>query len=980
MATATVATAAAMAVVLYFLLSRRIAATRTDGEEDHGGGGSVHKVERVAAGRRRIARRPAQPPATWREAVATLVETLRFTYSETLGKWPIGDLAFGIKYLMRRQFNVACNLRRPFPIFLESAGYSPEDVLLQDPKAGLLKPAFTILDDKETKCFLLLIRGTHSIKDTLTAATGAVVPFHHSILDEGGVKKLVLGYAHCGMVAAARWIAKCTTPCLLKAVNQHPDYKIKIVGHSLGGGTAALLTYILRERKEFFSGTCVAFAPAACMTWELAESGKDFITTIVNGSDLVPTFSTASIDDLRSEVMASSWLNDLRDQIQRTRILNVIYRSASALGSHLPSISSARAKVAGAGALLQPVSSKTQVMVKHAQYVAQAVARSQSSFSSWTCMGARRRAVGTVTKEKEPILPPAPQRNSEKISVDYCDNEMVNEPQFDSSKDSDNEETEEEELIQQDQVGGASAVDQLTDADLWFQLEKEINEQSNSTVGDGQEEVVAAVKKIMDEENAVLQADKQQISAVAFETHQFYPPGRIMHMVVLQTTESDPTENVIMDEKNVGIYESPRYLYKSMASQYPVLNNRPIDQWKVTELKEELRRRKIPVRGLKEELVRKLFEAIRTEEMIKEQETGDQVQSDCPDPTLDGDGDQKQAENSAADHTNIVPDPIGQSHSDASAIDINCSDTIPDPVGKTDCDATITDIDINREIKVQNATTATSALDVTVLETQANTVLLEDSATESQTVITQCESRVMVSRTEEKHEEEKQEDSNVPDEDIKPSLSDLDNQVSVVSPDLGFQVKCESIPIDSVSIVEKNKLKDNLNADDFHLEQELVKPEMVQPSSSSVPSVGGDLQSLGDDKDLQSLDDDKDLKSSGDDKEQAKHLVSLEDTYVKSSTNFNLSKEDNIDEGSPEKLNLDRCSSDELMEEDVLEGKQIDPNMKSEDVAEKSEVKQEPAVGARTNIKDGLLESIPDKKDTVDEDHRKQEGSTEREN
>lgn len=39
------------------------------------------------------------------------------------------------------------------------------------------------------------------------------------------------------------------------------------------------------------------------MTWELAESGKHFITTIVNGSDLVPTFSAASVDDLRSEVM-----------------------------------------------------------------------------------------------------------------------------------------------------------------------------------------------------------------------------------------------------------------------------------------------------------------------------------------------------------------------------------------------------------------------------------------------------------------------------------------------------------------------------------------------------------------------------------------------------------------------------------------------------------------------------------------------------
>lgn len=61
------------------------------------------------------------------------------------------------------------------------------------------------------------------------------------------------------------------------------------------------------------------------------------------------------------QVTASSWLNDLRDQVQRTRFLNVVYRSASAIGSRLPSISGARARVAGAGALLRPVSSKTQV-------------------------------------------------------------------------------------------------------------------------------------------------------------------------------------------------------------------------------------------------------------------------------------------------------------------------------------------------------------------------------------------------------------------------------------------------------------------------------------------------------------------------------------------------------------------------------------------------------------------------------------------
>jgi hypothetical protein len=40
------------------------------------------------------------------------------------------------------------------------------------------------------------------------------------------------------------------------------------------------------------------------MTWELAESGSSFVTTVINGSDLVPCFSSASVDDLRAEVCA----------------------------------------------------------------------------------------------------------------------------------------------------------------------------------------------------------------------------------------------------------------------------------------------------------------------------------------------------------------------------------------------------------------------------------------------------------------------------------------------------------------------------------------------------------------------------------------------------------------------------------------------------------------------------------------------------
>lgn len=55
--------------------------------------------------------------------------------------------------------------------------------------------------------------------------------------------------------------------CIISSYNFICIYKLcflfhfKIVGHSLGGGTAALLTYILREQKELSSTTCVTFAP-----------------------------------------------------------------------------------------------------------------------------------------------------------------------------------------------------------------------------------------------------------------------------------------------------------------------------------------------------------------------------------------------------------------------------------------------------------------------------------------------------------------------------------------------------------------------------------------------------------------------------------------------------------------------------------------------------------------------------------------------
>ncbi|KVI05855.1 Mono-/di-acylglycerol lipase, N-terminal, partial [Cynara cardunculus var. scolymus] len=525
MATATMATAAGAAALLYYTLNKKLQSSSTTAEDDEESESLVQNHGPTGVGR--VSHRLIQAPATWLETISTLSETLRFTYSETLGKWPIGDLAFGITYLLKRQGNlhvssvfggeesvqltgpeIVSELRylldlltlcwhfskKSFPAFLKETGYPPEDVLIQEPKAGILKPAFTILVNHKTKTFLLLIRGTHSIKDTLTAATGAVVPFHHTVVHEGGVSDLVLGYAHCGMVAAARWIAKLATPCLLKAFQTYPDYKL-----------------------------------------QLADSGNEFITSVINGADLVPTFSAASVDDLRAEVTASAWLNDLRTQIEHTRILRTFYRSATALGSRLPSIASARATVAGAAQSM----------------AAAAWSRPSLDISSWTCMGPRRRPTATSPEPSPSNTEPESISTTLELPVSASDGEHVWQSEG-ADEGVDN------------LTGPSSHEDRMTEFELWEQLEHELYDQS-----EGEEADVA--KEMREEEEAAIAEGRKGPSETntpeTKEAHRFFPAGKIMHIVTIPKvkTEDENDETSSSDDENDHDHDHDRVVDEKVA-------------------------------------------------------------------------------------------------------------------------------------------------------------------------------------------------------------------------------------------------------------------------------------------------------------------------------------------------------------------------------------------------------------------------------
>ncbi|GJM95473.1 hypothetical protein PR202_ga12213 [Eleusine coracana subsp. coracana] len=473
MAATGVATAAGTAVLVYLVLSGRLCGD-AGGRDDRLISAAV--AEAAAARRRRKEeararkeqrRWPERAPAGWGEAAAVAARTVRFTWGETLGKWPLGELAFGIKYYMRQQ---------------------------------LLKPSFTIVRDGSTKCFLLFIRGAISVRERLTAATGAEVPFHHVVLKEGRISKLVLGHAHCGMVVAARWIANQAIPGLSKAVDEFPDYGIKHGSSSVGS----------------FIGV------AACMTWDLAESGKDFVTTIVNRNDVVPSLGIASATKLRTEVMASSWVHDLRNQIQQTRFLGFVNRSVSFIRSHVPCISDPRSKVIDVD-MVQSHNSKDGRKPSAGN---RAAVKKRPGIVCWSCVATENQAVESSKQTQDIKIQTDTEGKIDKIS-----------------------ETDASELIS---VALGDLILQESDS-------KDVDREEKESTLEGTDE-----KEAMDLlESLTEEIQVQSSSAPSRESCQLFPPGRILHMVGSPAAEPCISGQTGAEDV-VTLYETPRHLYSKI--------------------------------------------------------------------------------------------------------------------------------------------------------------------------------------------------------------------------------------------------------------------------------------------------------------------------------------------------------------------------------------------------------------------------------
>ncbi|XP_019265878.1 PREDICTED: apoptotic chromatin condensation inducer in the nucleus-like isoform X2 [Nicotiana attenuata] len=275
-----------------------------------------------------------------------------------------------------------------------------------------------------------------------------------------------------------------------------------------------------------------------------------------------------------------------------------------------------------------------------------------------------------------------------------------------------------------------------------------------------------------------------------------------------------------------------------MSSPCPVIDNRPIDQLKVTELREELKRRKLPIKGLKQELVRRLAEAILQEQdaaHTKSENGGDSTPGPDEEMAESVDADNPK-DNFDADNTTDKEADEKMSEVDAAENRVQLDEgkfSIEEPVG-----GAISTM-VEKDLVAQTADTETSAptkedqtAEVSVVQTSEPVSVSVESATvlsgqDLQKYETQNESGDLKEQLEYPIS-----NSLLVEENVSSSI--LESQVSEISPVLGFQVNSDFVSTD-VSFDEKTELKDNVIANDVKVELD-VKPEMVQLfSSSDVP-------------------------------------------------------------------------------------------------------------------------------------------------
>jgi len=165
---------------------------------------------------------------------------------------------------------------------------------------------------------LLVVRGTKEIGDVLSDALIETVPYgdDDDKKKDGGSG----GFAHGGILKSANYLVEKHTKLLETLLKEsgHDKIRLSIIGHSLGAGAGAIAAIEWNKKcHKWMEVKAIGFGCPPILSKELSESTKDYITTIVCDSDVVPRMSGATISNVVNDVMSRSYKDMAMDDIHQ---------------------------------------------------------------------------------------------------------------------------------------------------------------------------------------------------------------------------------------------------------------------------------------------------------------------------------------------------------------------------------------------------------------------------------------------------------------------------------------------------------------------------------------------------------------------------------------------------------------------------------------------------------------------------------------
>ena len=313
----------------------------------------------------------------WMEDYGTVASALHSNYSAVRG-FSTGDLTVGMTYLwdaekQARKASQAGSAHLPYPgdcgavhkdesdefrrlCIAVDASYLTDRNELVDTlktigheihdsvqKSTFQEPAFFISESQARNEVFFVIRGTASMKDALTDGDCAAEDLNSTLPEFAGVK------AHRGMTKSAHALLDKHASKICKCVEMFELKKKKprfiVLGHSLGAGTAAIASILLKEKLGKTPVECVAFATPPCLDVKGCQASAH-LKSIVCHDDVITRASRQNVDDLFMRIQEINWKDDFSKDVNKLHTVQAAKAASVTLASMQKSAMSAASSFA----------------------------------------------------------------------------------------------------------------------------------------------------------------------------------------------------------------------------------------------------------------------------------------------------------------------------------------------------------------------------------------------------------------------------------------------------------------------------------------------------------------------------------------------------------------------------------------------------------------------------------------------------------